>query len=124
MNIFEGDKYLGCVPYRPIAMGAIIRYNGVTYDLRERHDAYIVLKRRIGAFGQAATPDYILDEPDPTFPRKFRVCYNTTDTYLGEVTLNKMPITGLVIRIKRKSYQVVDWSIGQRRIDELYVKGV
>lgn len=47
---------------------------------------------------------------------------NITGTLLGEVELNKHPTVDMIISIRGHDYKVVDWSIDQRRIDELYVR--
>lgn len=122
MNIFEGDKYLGAVRGRPLAIGSIIRYQSVNYDVLEDHGAYIRVKRRGGVCGQVATPDYNLDDiDDKSYPREFIVMTGISDSYVGKITLEARPYVGQKLEVGGKAYSVVDWSIGQRMTDEVYV---
>lgn len=123
----ETGKHIGCFRYRPLATGSILRYEGVNYDLvdvlLDTDDDCIKVTKRKGTFGQYAPPDYVLDAADIVgYPRKFRVVSNSTDGNLGETLLTGQPKVGQKLDIDGKAYSVVDWSIGQRRTDEVYVK--
>lgn len=46
-----------------------------------------------------------------------------TDEFIGEVNLEKEPEIGKKIKVAGKGWRVKDKSIGQRKVDELYVIG-
>ena len=46
---------------------------------------------------------------------------NFTDMYIGTLEAVGMPKVDEILEYEGKKYRVVDWSIGQRFIDELYV---
>lgn len=118
-------KSIGRFESRPLAPGSIVRYGGINYDLVGilLDDDCIRVAKREGTFGQYATPDYVLDEAEMGgYPRKFRVLWNFTDGYVGEITLDAPPQVGQKLTVDGSKLTVVDWSIGQRKTDEVYVK--